>query len=536
MLQMNIQENNSRISITIEVIRYITLYYFSVAIILTMGQVIYEYTDIKKNIKSKLFEHSRSFQNSLSNSLWEFNENQTKTILQGILQTPSTTGVLLYDAKGEILYDLGDTPKEKNDENYFSFIKKDYYFSQTVDLTKSINEGPPQQVGRVIFYSSNRVVLEQLSRIIFYIIVNSILKTLSLWAILVIFFNSKIKKPLRNLVGKIKAINPHDPKAISINRKDHETEEVYQIVETVNYLIKELRTFKEILEAIIENKTELIKEKNIEVRKLVNKLENAQTQIINQEKLNSLGLVSAGIAHELKNPLNISKNTILILRSTLKIQSDDHKLQVERLSEADLEQVPQLVKIIVDSNERMETIIRNMLLQSRSENTKPTEINLDSFIQMNLRVVQKSLKSKSSEKTKTSFLSEDNLNGEIFVSEFGRLLVNLYENAFFAIDEKLKKTSLSDYEPEIKTIIKSDAKNIIITIKDNGIGIDPELKNKIMEPFFTTKPTGVGTGLGLYLSYEIIKKHHGEIMIDSDSGHYTEITMTIPKNLKDFYS
>ena len=151
-------------------------------------------------------------------------------------------------------------------------------------------------------------------------------------------------------------------------------------------------------------------------------------------------------------------------------------------------------------------------------------------------MVQKSLKSKSSEKTKTSFLSEDNLNGEIFVSEFGRLLVNLYENAFFAIDEKLKKTSLSDYEPEIKTIIKSDAKNIIITIKDNGIGIDPELKNKIMEPFFTTKPTGVGTGLGLYLSYEIIKKHHGEIMIDSDSGQYTEITMTIPKNLKDYYS
>lgn len=536
---MNIEEKSSKISISIEVIRYITFYYFSIAIILTIGQVIYEYNDIKKNINSSLVELSQSFNNSLTNSLWEFNENQTQTILTGILESPSTLGVKLTDSSGITTHELGKTNKIQNntkEPSFFSFLDPDVFFGHKVDLIKTLENGKSQNVGSLHIYSGNKIILEQLSRIIFYIIVNSVLKTISLWAILVIFFNSKVKKPLHGLVEQIKEIDPQNPEPIKLSDENANTEEIFQIVDTFNHLVQELKNFKDILEAIIDNKTELIKEKNIEVRKLVNKLEQAQNQIVNQEKLNSLGLVSAGIAHELKNPLNISKNTVLILKNSLKL-TNDNSLDVEKLTEHELKKIPEFVNILLESNDRMETIIRNMLLQSRTENTKPTEINLNSFIQMNLRVVQKSLKSKSSSSARVLFDVDENLSVIVFASELGRLLVNLYENAFFALEEKLNSSPGEDYTPELSTTVKEISENkILLSIHDNGIGIPKKLRDKILEPFFTTKPTGIGTGLGLYLSYEIIKKHHGKIKINSEENLYTEIQIIIPKNLKKYYS
>lgn len=535
---MKVEKNNSKISISIEVIRYITFYYFTIAIILTVGQVLYEYYSIKNNIHSSIADLSLSFNDSLTNSLWEFNDNQTNTILTGILESPSTLGVKLTDPKGIVTHNLGKTDDDKiaKNRNIKNLFNPNALFVFKTELIKKIDSNRQQKVGTLIIYSGNQVILGQLSRIIFYIIFNSIIKTISLWAILIIFFNTKIKRPLQNLVKSILNIDPHNPKPIRLYDDSENTVEVAEIITSFNGLVEELNNFKDILEAIIDNKTELIKEKNIEVRKLVTKLEQAQNQIVNQEKLNSLGLVSAGIAHELKNPLNISKNTVLILDSILKIDSDKI-LDISRFSEHDLKQTPKLIKILIDSNDRMETIIRNMLLQSRTENTKPILINISSFIQMNIRVVQKSLKDRAATETKVILNLDDTINIKVFVSELGRLLVNVFENAFFALNEKIAKTDDITFTPKLEISIKKlDTGDVSISIKDNGTGIPQNLKDKILEPFFTTKPTGIGTGLGLYLSYEIIKKHHGELIINSELDQYTEILITLPQNLEEYYS
>ena len=534
-----IEENNSRISISFEVIRYITLYYFSIAVLLTIIQIIMEYNDIRQNISSSIQEITSSFNESLTNSLWEFNDTQTHTILTGILESPSVMGVRLVGIDGRTIVQLGQTIEENYkpiDNIFLKYVSPQRLFSFEKVLSKNLNGSGQEVIGSLYIYSGNKIILDQLSRIIFYILINSILKTISLWTILMLFFNRRIKRPLNSLVSRIKTINPQNPESIDIKEAKN-TEEIYQIVTSFNNLIRELKNYKEVLEAIIENKTELLKEKNIEVRTLINKLENAQGQIINQEKLNSLGLVSAGIAHELKNPLNISKNSSLILKEILNIEADK-QINIKDITQEQLNRAPDVLKMLLESNARMESIIKNMLLQSRTEYTKPTEVNLASFVTMNLRAVQKSLKTKASSSTKTTIHIDEDIIIKVFPNELGRLLVNLYENSFYAIEEKILKLTESnqEYTPELITTIKRYGSNkVLLIIHDNGIGIPQEIRQKILEPFFTTKPTGLGTGLGLYLSYEIVKKHYGDIVINSEENIYTEFQITLPLDLEKYY-
>jgi signal transduction histidine kinase len=534
------EENNSRISISFEVIRYITLYYFAVAITLTIGQVIFEYNDIKNNISTSINELTQSFNDSLTNSLWEFNDNQTKTILAGIYESPSVIAVKLLDKDNRLVHKLGEmNTKDSNTSSsvLMKYMSPNEYFSYEKKLVKYINQNEKEVIGTLYVYSGNIIILEKLSTIIFYIIVNSIIKTISLWAILIIFFNTRVKKPLQSLVQKVQSLDPQNPEPLVVEEAT-QTEELFQIVYSFNNLIRELRNFKDILEAIVDNKTELLKEKNIEVRNLIDKLDEARHQIVNQEKLNSLGLVSAGIAHELKNPLNISKNSVIILKDILSLKGDGENFNSNEVDLKKLQDVPSIINMLLDSNQRMETIITNMLLQSRTEYTKPTDINLFAFINMNLMVVQKSLKTQASVITKLDVDIDEALSLKVFPNELGRLLVNLYENAFFALNEKLNRmlSTNTAYTPELKTSIKKYGNNkILFTIHDNGIGVPDSVKDKILEPFFTTKPTGLGTGLGLYLSYEIIKKHHGELKINSEEGVYTEIQIVLPVDLDKYY-
>lgn len=530
------EEIKSRYSITFEVIRYVTLYYFSIAILLTVFQVVFEYFDAKKNIDSNIQELITSFDVSLSNSLWEFNDNQTKAILTGISKSPSVIGVLLKGNNGEVIQKINydeDFNKRLSPNSFLTIFNPKGLFLFEKKLLKKVDNDTFEQVGVLHIYSGNKIILEYLSRIIFYIIINSIVKTISLWAIMIIIFNRKVKAPLDEFVHKISSIDSQNPKPVETNNV-YETEEIYRIQHSFNNLIKELKKFKDVLEAIVDNKTELLKEKNIEVRQLVSKLEHAQSQIINQEKLNSLGLVSAGIAHELKNPLNLSKNSVIIIKDLFNLNNNNH-LDMSLIDPKKLETLPNIIKLLYESNQRMESIITNMLLQSRAEYTKPTKVNLFSFIDTNMRVVQKSLNTNISCSTKTLIDVDHKIDIEIFPSEFGRLLVNLFENSFFAISEKCEnlKAAPEKFSPELRVTGKMIGNSkIVLSFFDNGIGIPEKIKNKILEPFFTTKPAGLGTGLGLYLTYEIIKKHKGEITINSEERVYTEIQITLPIELE----
>ncbi|MCO4753589.1 MAG: hypothetical protein KC478_03865 [Bacteriovoracaceae bacterium] len=511
-----LEEKNS---ITFEVIRHITFYYFSVAVILTLSQIALEYFKIKSDIELQIQEIEESFSESLTNSLWEFNEVQTKAIIDGIAKSPSIKHVAVKGAKGETIYSAGESQKEPiqnldiafNPNQIFVFKKK---------LNKKMGTSDSEYIGQLFLYSGNSIIIGQLSHIVFPIIVNSILKTIFLWTILLVFINNKLKNPLNQFVKSISEINPKNPKPVDLEiSKD--IKEFDSIQTAFNDLIRQLSNYKEVLEAIVENKTELLKEKNDEVIDLVSKLKSAQSQILKHEKLTSLGILSAGIAHELKNPLNLSQNTSIMIKDLIQENNEVEPQFKEKLGS--------LLNIAVENHERMNTIIKNMLLQARVQNSDTTKINLKQFIDTNFSVLIKSREKMTSMDIVFDNLIDPSINIPVFANDFGRLLLNLFENSLHSITQKRSKRDPSSYQGYISVSgIVVDNKMVKMKFYDNGKGIAEENIDKILEPFFTTKPSGSGTGLGLYLTYEIVKQHDGKINIESKENEYAEITIELP--------
>ena len=265
------------------------------------------------------------------------------------------------------------------------------------------------------------------------------------------------------------------------------------------------------------------------VEKTLEELRITQSQLIQQEKMASLGEMTAGIAHEIQNPMNFVNNFS-------EVNAELAKELIEHLQNKDYAEANR-VAAEIENNElkiihhgkRADSIVKNMLLHSRTSagQKEPTDINAmaDEYLRLGFHGIRSKDKTFNST-IKTSF---DPSIGRINIipQDIGRVLLNLFNNAFYAVMEK--KLQLSDhYEPVIEvSTIKSDG-HVEIVVKDNGIGISKKNEEKIFQPFFTTKPAGNGTGLGLSLAYDIIKAHGGEIRVESKEGERTIFTIHLP--------
>ncbi len=264
-------------------------------------------------------------------------------------------------------------------------------------------------------------------------------------------------------------------------------------------------------------------------------LKATQAQLIQSEKMASLGELTAGIAHEIQNPLNFVNNFSDVsaeLLSELKTEMEnEHKDEALAL----LEDVMQNLEKILHHGKRADGIVKGMLQHSRTSGgqKEPTDINLltDEYLRLafhGLRAKDKSF----SAKFETDFDSTiEKLN--IVPQEIGRVILNLINNAFYAVTERKKTldaagSSGADYEPVVTVSTKKNENKIEIKIKDNGNGIPDAIKEKIFQPFFTTKPAGQGTGLGLSLSYDILKAHGGELKVETKEGEGSEFIISLP--------
>jgi two-component system, NtrC family, sensor kinase len=274
----------------------------------------------------------------------------------------------------------------------------------------------------------------------------------------------------------------------------------------------------------------LEKQKN-ETEKALTELRATQTQLIQSEKMASLGELTAGIAHEIQNPLNFVNNF-----------SEVNKELVDELEQeagkGNLEEVKAIAKDIKDNEEKInhhgkkaDAIVKGMLQHSRSSSgiKEPTDINALAGEYLRLGYHGMRAKDKSFKvTTKTDF---DPGIGKINIipQDIGRVILNLINNAFYAVDEKKKKMR-DGYEPIVSVSTKKDIDRIEIKVKDNGNGIPQNILDKIFQPFFTTKPTGQGTGLGLSLSYDIVKAHGGELRVEMKEGEGTGFIIQLPAN------
>ncbi|MDR3695245.1 ATP-binding protein [Mucilaginibacter sp.] len=281
---------------------------------------------------------------------------------------------------------------------------------------------------------------------------------------------------------------------------------------------------------------ELTQQKN-ELQQTLDLLQTTQQQLIQSEKLASLGELTAGIAHEIQNPLNFVNNF-----SEVSMELVDE--MEEELAKGDTEEaiaiaadIKQNLEKIIHHGKRADGIVKGMLQHSRaSSNTKEaTDINklADEYLRLAYHGLR--AKDKSFNAEMITHLDETLPMANVVPQDIGRVLLNLFTNAFYAVQEK-QKTAATAYKPTITLSTKSIAapgpkgsQNIEITVQDNGTGIPDSVKEKIMQPFFTTKPTGQGTGLGLSLSHDIVVKGHGgAINIDTKEGEFTKFIVTIP--------
>jgi signal transduction histidine kinase len=270
----------------------------------------------------------------------------------------------------------------------------------------------------------------------------------------------------------------------------------------------------------------LTQQKN-ELANALQQLKSTQAQLLQSEKMASLGELTAGIAHEIQNPLNFVNNFSEL--STELLTDMQAELETGNMAEATsiASDLRQNLEKINHHGKRADAIVKGMLQHSRSGRGEKALTELNDLVDEYLRMAYHAVSAKDSSMhvvLKTAF-DESIRQIDIVPQDFGRVLLNLFSNAFYAVAER--KKAEPDYTAEIYVATSRMNGSIEIIVKDNGKGIPANIISKIFQPFFTTKPTGQGTGLGLSLSYDIIKAHDGEIVVKSDEGKGTEFTIRL---------
>ena len=288
---------------------------------------------------------------------------------------------------------------------------------------------------------------------------------------------------------------------------------------------------------IRERERALVREKELEqareIEKAYQELKVTQSQLIQSEKMASLGELTAGIAHEIQNPLNFVNNFSEVNTELIEeLKAESVKPKVDRddqLFDEILNTLKENEQKIVHHGKRADAIVKGMLQHSRTSSgiKEPTDINAlcDEYLRLTYHGLRAKDKSFNAE-MKTDFdASLPKVN--VIPQDIGRVILNLLTNAFYVVNEK-KQLNIPGYEPTVTVSTKRLSHKVEIRVVDNGIGIPQKVVDKIFQPFFTTKPTGQGTGLGLSLSYDIVKAHGGELKVETKEGEGSTFIIQLP--------
>jgi signal transduction histidine kinase len=299
------------------------------------------------------------------------------------------------------------------------------------------------------------------------------------------------------------------------------------------------QTFADQAAIAIENARlfEAEQQRTRELAKSLADLRSAQDRLVQTQKLASLGQLTAGIAHEIKNPLNfvnnfsgVSVELIDELQETLGRVTTDDKTRGEIAELADT--IRDNLDKIVQHGKRADSIVKNMLLHSRQGSGEHRQVDINALVEESLNLAYHGVRA---EKQGFNIILERSFDPsagqiDVFPQEISRVLLNLISNGFYATAKRREQTGGDRYEATLTAATKSLGDRVEIRIRDNGTGIPPEVREKMFNPFFTTKPAGEGTGLGLSISHDIIvKQHGGSIEVETRPGEFTELRIVLPR-------
>ncbi len=279
-----------------------------------------------------------------------------------------------------------------------------------------------------------------------------------------------------------------------------------------------------------EQSAALLAEK-VRLEKTLTDLQETQKQLIQSEKMASLGELTAGIAHEIQNPLNFVNNFSEVSNELI----DEMNEEIEK---GDLEEAKHIANDIKQNLEkinhhgkRADAIVKGMLQHSRKSTAEKVPTDINKLADEYLRLAYHGLRAKDKSFNATLETDFDETIGKVNVipQDMGRVILNLITNAFYATNERKKTSEESDFKPTVSVSTKKENDHVLISVQDNGNGIPKHVVDKIFQPFFTTKPTGEGTGLGLSMSYDIVTKGHGgELGVETKTGQGTKFIIKIP--------
>lgn len=297
------------------------------------------------------------------------------------------------------------------------------------------------------------------------------------------------------------------------------------------YFLLSYKSKKKDYNLLVFQKQEIDKQQKV-LQQTLYELKATQTQLIQSEKMANLGELTAGIAHEIQNPLNFVNNFAEVSSELL----DEMKVELDKGNKADAEEIMQDVidnlGKIKHHGKRADAIVKGMLQHSRSSNGNAELTDINALCDEYLRLSYHGLraKDKSFNATLDTDFDPDLPKIKVIPQDIGRVILNLLTNAFYVVNQRSKE-NVEGYKPTVAISTKYLTDQMEIKVSDNGAGIPEEVLQHIFQPFFTTKPTGEGTGLGLSLSYDIITKgHRGDLSVETKVGEGTVFTIKLPIN------
>ncbi|MFZ0776898.1 MAG: GAF domain-containing protein [Xanthobacteraceae bacterium] len=281
-----------------------------------------------------------------------------------------------------------------------------------------------------------------------------------------------------------------------------------------------------------------LRQRTDDLTQSLNELRTAQDRLVQTEKLASLGQLTAGIAHEIKNPLNFVNNfSSLSVELIDELQEELGKVKVDVAAQEAITDLAETLKgnleKIAQHGKRADAIVKNMLLHSREGSGEHRPVDVNALVDESLNLAYHGARAEKQGFNIELQRSFDTAAGEVdlYPQEVTRVLLNIIANGFYAAHKRKSQAGGADFEPMLIASTKDLGDRVEIRIRDNGTGIPPEVKEKMFNPFFTTKPAGEGTGLGLSISHDIIvKQHAGAIAVDTQPGQFTEFTIVLPRN------
>ncbi len=302
-------------------------------------------------------------------------------------------------------------------------------------------------------------------------------------------------------------------------------------------LYAELKQFAANLERQVAERTSELREKNAALEQTLDHLRRTQDQLVAQEKLASLGQLTAGIAHEIKNPLNFVTNFAQLasaavddLRTELAAHGDAFDENARSYIDELLGDLQTSVQKIDEHGQRADGIVRDMLKHSRGGTSEPQPTDLNAMVAEYVALAYHGMRGQDATFNVTLETDYDPSVGAVrcVPQELSRVFLNLLNNACYAVHEK-RRTCGEGFAPTIAVRTRSLGDRVEIRVRDNGNGIPTAARERIFQPFFTTKPPGQGTGLGLSLSHDIVRRHGGELRFESKEGEYAELIVTLPR-------